>query len=195
MAALRQRAPGRAIDYLKPVAAKPSADADTLTLLGNAYMADGKADLALKQFEKAAALDPKNPAIQTRVAISEIGAGQGKEGLAGLERVFDTDAGAAVAGPTLVLVQLRAGQTEKAAQVAAALVKRDAKNPLYLTLSGMVKAAQKDVPGAETAFRAALQQNPDFAPARTDLSALYLSSGRTEDAQETLPRSAIKKTG
>ena len=194
VAALRQRAPGRAIDYLKPVAAKPNADADTLTLLGNAYMADGKADLALKQFERAAALDPKNPAIQTRVAISEIGAGQGKEGLASLERVFDTDAGAAVAGPTLVLVQLRAGQTEKAAQVAAALVKRDAKNPLYLTLSGMVKAAQKDVPGggncfprgtaAESGFRAGQNRPVGALPVkRTD-------RGRAE----TLPRGAIKKT-
>ncbi len=194
LAALQQRAPGRAIDYLKPVAAKSNADAETLTLLGNAYMAAGKADLALKQFDKAAALDPKNPGIQTRVAISEIGAGQGKEGLAGLERIFDTDTGAPVAGPTLVLVQLRAGQTDKAAEVAAALVKRDAKNPLYLTLSGMVKAGQKDVPGAETAFRAALQQNPNFAPARTDLSALYMSSGRSDDAKKLYEEALSKKS-
>ncbi len=194
LAALRQRAPGRAIDYLKPVAAKPNADADTLTLLGNAYMAAGKPDVALQQFDRAAALDPKNPAIQTRVAISEIGAGQGKEGLAGLERVFDTEAGAPVAGPTLVLMHLRAGQTDKAAEVAAALVNRDAKNPLYLTLSGMVKAAKKDIPGAETAFRAALQQNPNFAPARNDLSALYLSSGRSDDAKKLYEEALSKKS-
>jgi cellulose synthase operon protein C len=193
-AALRQRAPARAIDYLKPVAAKPGADAATLTLLGNAYMANGRPELALQQFDKAAAVAPNNPTIQTRIAISEIDVGQGKEGLAELERVFDTQAGAPVAGPTLVLVQLRAGRLDKAAQVAASLTKRDSKNPLYQTLSGMVKAAQKDVSGAETAFRAALAANPNFTPARGDLVALYLSAGRFEDARKIYDEALAKKS-
>jgi putative PEP-CTERM system TPR-repeat lipoprotein len=193
-AALRQRAPGRAIEYLQPVAAKPGADAETLTLLGNAYMASGKPELALQQFDKAAAIDPHNPTIETRMAISEIVAGQGKEGLAELERVFDTETGAPVAGPTLVLARLRAGQLDQAAQVAAALVKRDANNPLYQTLSGMVKAAQKDVSGAETAFRAALAANPNFAPASSDLSALYLSAGRVDDAKKLYQQALAKKS-
>jgi predicted Zn-dependent protease len=169
---------------LKPLAAQPKADAYTLTLLGNAYMASGKPELALQQFEKAAALEPNNPTIETRMAISEIGVGQGKEGLAELERVFSKEAGVPIAGPTLVLAQLRAGQLDKAAGVAAALVKRDGNNPLYLTLVGMVKAAQKDVAGAEAAFHAALAQNPDFTPAMNDLAALYLLSGRPDDTKK-----------
>ena len=78
--------------------------------------------------------------------------------------MFDTQSGAPVAGPTLVLTQLRAGQTDKAAKVAEALVKRDAKNPLFQTLMGMVKAGQDDVAGAETAFRAALARSARFCP-------------------------------
>jgi tetratricopeptide (TPR) repeat protein len=58
-AALQQRAPSRAIEYLKPLADKATTDAATLSVLGNAYMADDKQELALEQFEKAAALDPK----------------------------------------------------------------------------------------------------------------------------------------
>jgi putative PEP-CTERM system TPR-repeat lipoprotein len=193
VAALRQRAPARAIDYLKPLAARPNVDANTLTSLGNAYMANGQANLALQQFEKAATQDPNNPAVQTRMAISEFGVGQGKQGLAELERVFDTEAGAPVAGPTLVLEQLRAGQPDKAAQVAAALVKRDPKNPLYLTLSGMVKSAQRDVPGAKAALQAALGQNPDFAPARNDLAALYLAAGHPDDAKKLYQAALAKK--
>jgi cellulose synthase operon protein C len=192
-AALRQRAPARAINYLKPVAGKPGTDAATLALLGNAYMAAGKPELALQQFDKAAAIDPNNPTIETRMAISEIGVGHGTEGVAELERVFDTQAGAPVAGPTLVLARLRAGELDKAAQVAAALVKRDANNPLYLSLSGMVKAAQKDVAGSEAAFRAALAANPNFTPARSDLAALYLSTGRTDDAQKLYQEALSKK--
>ncbi|MBV8740002.1 MAG: PEP-CTERM system TPR-repeat protein PrsT [Alphaproteobacteria bacterium] len=192
-AALQQRAPSRAIEYLKPLAVQPKVDADTLTLLGNAYMASGKPELALQQFEKATALEPDNPTIETRMAISEIGVGQGKEGLAELERVFSTQAGVPIAGPTLVLAQLRAGQLDKAAGVAAALVKRDGNNPLYLTLSGMVKAAQKDVAGAEAEFHAALAPNPDFTPAMNDLAALYLSNGRADDAKKVYQAALARK--
>jgi putative PEP-CTERM system TPR-repeat lipoprotein len=192
-AALHQRAPGRAIDFLKSFAAKPGADAQTLTLLGNAYMVGGKPELALQQFDKAAAIEPNNPAIQTRMAISQLDLGQGKEGLAELEKVFDTEAGAPVAGPTLALAQLRLGHLDQAAQVAAALVKRDPKNPLYLTLSGMVKAAQKDLPGAEAAYTAALAQNPDFGAARTDLAALYVAAGRDGDAKKLYQQALAKK--
>jgi cytochrome c-type biogenesis protein CcmH/NrfG len=74
------------------------ADAATLAVLGNAYIADHKSNLALQQFQKAAALDPDNPAIKTRLGMSEIEAGQSELGLAILEQVFGTEAGARIAG-------------------------------------------------------------------------------------------------
>src|SRR5260370_28810370 len=92
-AALQQRSASRAIEYLKPIVDKVPADAATLTVIGNAYMADGKPDLALQQFEKAAALDPDNPAIKTRVGISETDIRQAQQGLSTLNQVFATDAG------------------------------------------------------------------------------------------------------
>ena len=99
-AALQQHGAARAIDYLKPLVDKSPPDAKTLTLLGNAYMADGKPELALQQFEKAAALAPENTTIRARAAVAEIGAGRGPEGLEKLEAVFDAgDAGAMIAGP------------------------------------------------------------------------------------------------
>ena len=63
-AALQQHGAARAIDYLKPLADKSRPDAKTLALLGNAYMVDGKPELALQQFEKAASIDPENKAIK-----------------------------------------------------------------------------------------------------------------------------------
>ncbi len=192
-AALRQRAPDRAIEYLKPVIAKNPPNSAALTLLGNAYMAGGKPDLALQQFEKAGALDPENASIKTRAAISEIDAGQGKQGLAALEKVYDTESGATVAGPTLVLTLMRSGQLDRAADVAAELIKRDANNPLYQTLLGSVRMAQKDYPGAETAFRAALTHQPDFSPAIRDLAQLYLATGRVDDARKVYSERLAKK--
>jgi len=183
-AALQQHAPPRAIDYLKPLVNRPTVDAETLTLLGNAYMADGKPELALQQFEKAATLDPGNQAIKARVAISEINSGRGQQGLAELEQVFANESGETIAGPTLVLTELRAGRVEKAAEVAASLIKLDANNPLYQTLFGVVQVAQRDYVGAETAFRAALARDPEFAAATRDLAKLYLATGRTDDAKK-----------
>ena len=194
-AALQQGAPLRAVDYLKPLVDKPTVDAETLSLLGTAYMAGGKPELALQQFERAATLDPGNQTIKARVAISEIGSGRGQQGLAELEQVFTSESGAAIAGPTLVLTELRAGRVEKAAEVAASLVKLDANNPLYQTLLGVVQVAQRDYVGAEAAFHAALARNPEFVAATRDLAKLYLATGRADDAKKVYADLLAKKPG
>ena len=92
--------------------------------------------------------------------------------------------GASVAGPTLVLTELRAGHTDKAAEVAAALIKRDAKNPIYHTLLGVVRLAQRAYPEAEKEFRAALAIDPGFPAATRDLAQLYVTTGRSEEAKK-----------
>jgi len=181
-AALRQQAASRAIGYLKPLVDKMPADAATLAVLGNAYIADHKPDLALQQFEKAAALDPDNPAIKTRVGISELSAGQSEQGLTTLEQVFDTEAGAPIAGPALVITELRARHLDKAAEVASSLIQRDTKNPIYHTLLGVVRGTQQDYPAAESAFRTALAINPDLTAASQDLAQVYAATGRTDEA-------------
>ncbi len=184
-AALHQHGAPRAIDYLKPLADKPPPDAATLNLLGNAYMADGKPEAALQQFEKAATLDPGNAAIKTQIGLAEVNSGQVGQGVAKLEEVFSGATGAAVAGPPLILAELRAGHVDKAAEVARSLIKRDPANLLYQLLLGEVRAAQRDYAGAETAFRAVLSRNPDYSAATRDLARLYVTTGRTDKAKQT----------
>ena len=192
-AALQQRAAARAIEYLKPLADRMPADTATLTVLGNAYMADRKPDLALQQFEKAAALDPDDPKIQTQVALSEIDTGQGQQGLDALEHVFASESGATVAGPTLVLTELRANHVDRAAEVAESLIQRDNKNPTYHTLLGITRAAQRDYPAAERSFRAALAIDPELPSATRDLAQLYAETGRAEEAKKVYNDLLAKK--
>jgi predicted Zn-dependent protease len=156
-----------------------------LNLLGNAYMADGKPEAALQQFEKAAALDPENATIETQIGIAEMNSGQVGRGLAKLEEVFSGKTGAVVAGPTLVLAELRAGRVDKAAEVVKSLIERDPDNSLYQIMLGEVRVAQRDYAGAETAFRAVLSRNPDFSAATRDLAQLYATTRRTDDAKRT----------
>ena len=156
-----------------------------MNLLGNAYMADGKPEAALQQFEKAAALDPENATTKTQIGVAEINSGQVGQGLAKLEEVFSGATGAVVAGPTLVLAELRAGHVDKAAEVVKSLIEQDPANLAYQILLGEVRAAQRDYAGAETAFRAVLSRNPDFSAAARDLARLYATTGRTDDAKRT----------
>ncbi len=193
-AALQQHGAPRAIDYLKPLADKSPGDTAILTALGDAYMANGKPGLALQQFEKAAVLDPEDPTIKTGVAVSAIDAGQSQVGLLQLQQVFDHDeAGAVIAGPTLVLSELRAGHVDKAGEVAASLIKKDARNPLYQRLLGAVRVAQQDYKGAETAYHAALARDPEFAGAARELAQLYFATGRADEARKVYNDLLAKK--
>ena len=182
-AALQQQAARRAIGYLKPLVDKMPADAAALTVLGEAYMADGQPDLALQQFQKAAALDPDNPTIKTQAGMSEIDIGQPEQGLATLAQVFGTEAGAPIAGPALVTAELRARRFDMAAEAAVSLVKRDTNNPIYHSLLGVVRVAQQDYSGAESAFRAALAINPNLPDATGDLAQVYVATGRAAEAR------------
>ena len=107
--------------------------------------------------------------------------------------MFATEAGAPVAGPTLVLTELRAKRLDKAAEVAGSLIKSDAKNPLYYTLLGVVRVAQRDYPAAEDSFRAALAINPEFPAATRDLAQLYVATGRIDDAKKVYTDLLAKK--
>jgi cellulose synthase operon protein C len=185
MIALRRGSQDTAVQYITEYLAKSKADPATLTLLGNIYNAARKPALALEQYQKAAALEPENLSLKTMVAASEIDTGAGRKGLEELEQVFATESGAAIAGPTLVLTELRAGRVEKAAEVAEQLVKRDGANPIYQTLLGSVRAAQRDYPAAEMIFKALVDKTPDFAPARANLANTYVAAGNREEAQKT----------
>ena len=160
------------------------ADAATLTVLGNAYMADGKPDLALQQFEKAAALDPENPAIKTRVGISEIDFGQGQQGLATSSRCLPPRAGASVAGPTLVLTELRAKRLDKAAEVAGSLIK-ETRRTRSTTLSWASSALRSGtILRPRVRFAPRLRSTPNFLPPRAIWRSSMLATGRVDEAKK-----------
>lgn len=193
--ALHHDTPDVAIKYLTEYLAKAQPDAATLTLLGNAYSAARKNDLALQQYQKAAALAPENPTPKALVAAVELDTGASQKGLEDLEQVFATDTGATVAGPTLVLADLRASRVDKAAETAEQLVKRDGNNPLYQTLLGAVRMAQRDYPAAETIFKGLVDKTPDSASARTNLAHAYFSAGKADEAKKTYQEFLVRKPG
>ena len=185
MIAMHQGAADTAVKYLTGYLAKWTPDPATLTLLGQAYDAVGKPDLALEQYQKAAALAPEDLSLKTKVAASQIGTAAGREALNELEQVVaSTDEGAAIAGPTLVLSDLRDGRVAKAAETAEKLVKRDGDKQLYQILLGVVRTAQRDYPAAETIFKVLADKNPDLVEARVNLAAVYIAEGKNDEAKK-----------
>jgi len=184
MIALQRGAPDVGVKYLTDFLAKSRPDPKTLALLGYMYVKLKKPALALEQYHKAAELAPDDPVIKTAVAASEIDNGDGRKGLAELERIFVTDAGETIAGPTIVLAEIRAGHADKAAQAAEKLTKRDSESQLYQVLLGLSRVAQKNYPEAEKIFLALLARDPSFAPATTNLAHVYVLAGQSEDAKK-----------
>jgi len=155
----------------------------TLAVLGNAYVADGKPDLALQQFEK--------PPLSIRMTRrSRQGSAFRRSTPGRVSKVSRHSSkcslrpGASVAGPTLVVSELRARRFDKAAEVASSLINRDAKNPIYHNVTWLVRAAQRDYPGAESAFRAALAIDRELPAATRDLAQLYAATGRVDEAKK-----------
>lgn len=179
--ALRRGDPSRAIEYLTQL---KTPDAATWALLGNAYTAAKKPELALSAFQKAADLAPNNPQVKTQLALTQLSVGQRNQGLAQLEQVYDTKEGGAVAGPVLVLTDLRLGQVDKAAAVAKSLVAKDGDNPVYLNLLGLVQSVQHDYPAAEATLRKVVDKHPDFGPATHNLAQVYIAAGERDKARQ-----------
>jgi len=182
--AMQRKAAPRAIGYLKMLLQKNPPDVATLSLLGNAYLMNGELELAQAQFDAAAKLASDNPEVGTRLALSEINVGRGAQGLAQLEGVYGSEAGATVAGPALVLVELRFGRVAKAAEVAQALVAKDSNNLIYLNLLGLARFGQGDYKAAEAAFSTIVAHEPGFAPATHNLVQLYIITGRRDMAEK-----------
>ena len=117
--------------------------------------------------------------------------GRGKQGFATLEQVFATEAGAPVAGPTLVLTELRAGHLDKAAEVASSLDQARRQEPAlsYLARGGPGRSAGLSRPQR---MRSAPRWriDPAFPAATRDLAQLYTSDRPHRRSQESIHRPA-----
>ena len=183
-AALQQHGAPRAIDYLKPLVDKSPPDAATLTLLGNAYMADGKPEPALQQFEKAATLDPENATIKTQVAVAEMNSGQAGQGSQNSRRCSPAKPARPLPARPWYWLSCGAGHVDKAAEVAKSLIKRDpARTRSIKRFSARSAFAQRDYAGAETRFALRCRATRNSSAATRDLARLYATTGRTDDAK------------
>ena len=180
---LRQGKPARALEVLKPMLQDEKLDSDRLALAGEVYIQNGDAATAAQYFEKAAALDPKNTGKRTAVALSHLAKGERDRGLEELQAVAGEDTGIR-ADLALVATNMQQKKFDAALAAVAAIEKKQPDKPLAHNLRGGVLLAKGDVAGARRSFERALEIDPAYLPAATNLARLDMRDKKPDDAKK-----------
>jgi putative PEP-CTERM system TPR-repeat lipoprotein len=180
---LRLGKPAKALEVLKPMLQDEKLDSDKLALAGEVYIQNGDAAAAAQYFEKAAALDPKSTGKRTAVALSHLAKGESERGLGELEAVALEDTGIR-ADLALVATNMRQKKFDAALAAVAAIEKKQPDKPLAHNLRGGVLLAKGDVAGGRRSFERALEIDPAYLPAATNLARLDMAEKKPEEAKK-----------
>ena len=180
--ALRKRDPAGAIRVLQPVIAANPGDVATIAVMARAYLATGQRDQALALYENAAKAKPDSLS-ETRAALAKMQLGEAADGIADLEKLAQTKEAADIAGPELVLSDLRDGRLDEAATTAEGLVQRNGKDIVAQNLLGVVRASQRNYADAVKIFKDIAEKNPTLQEAQRNLAKAYDAMKDTADAK------------
>ncbi|MDE2165170.1 MAG: PEP-CTERM system TPR-repeat protein PrsT [Alphaproteobacteria bacterium] len=180
--ALRQNEPHQAISLLEPITRVHPDDGAAWAVLADAYLAVGDNTKASQALDRASATAGDNPRLGTQVAVGRIAAGQTNLGVDQLQSIFNHSGGAAIAGPALVLSDLREHHIAEAERHAEALIKARPNDLVAANLLGLVRIAQGNLTNAEQIFSILYRKHPEFTVAGRNLAQVYMGEGRPEAA-------------
>ena len=208
------RAPA-ATRLLAPLANATPPDPEVLSLLSRVYAASGQPQDAQTALRQAAVLSQANPAALTRIAQIALREGNPALGSDVLQAVLKADLPVQEGGPdkaprpvnapdtapaparadtaaALVVASLRAGQVDRAAAAVEALRAAHGDAGQIDLLTGAVKLAQFDLPGARAAFESARARDPASTQVQADLAHVMVLQG-DQDAAASLLRDGLAK--
>jgi len=174
--------PDKAINALRPVLESGHADAESLTLAGQAYLAIGDLKNAETYFAKAVQSQPDSAKARTALAMSQIAQGKTDAGFSDLRSIAASDTGIS-ADMALISAHVRRRDLDKALTAIDAMERKQADKSISANLRGQVLLLRKDNAGARKAFEAALAARADFFPAIASLAALDFLEGKPDAAK------------
>jgi putative PEP-CTERM system TPR-repeat lipoprotein len=163
---------------------KASQHPSIVALAGEAHLANGDVAAAARHYEQAKALAPKNTAVQTRLALIRLAAGESDRAISELEAASADDANAYQADLALITNYLRRREADKALEAVQALEKKQPDNPLTHNLRGGALILKRDLAGARASFERALQLQPTYMPAVSNLAQLDMRQKKPEAARK-----------
>jgi len=163
---------------------KVSQDPRIVALAGEAHLANGDVAAAARHYEQAKALVPNNTALQTRLALIRFAAGDSERAIDELEAASAGDANAYQADLALIANYLRRREADKALEAVQALEKKQPNNPLTHNLRGGALILKKDFAGARASFERALELQPTYMTAVSNLVQLDLREKKPAAARQ-----------
>lgn len=182
---LKQGSLPKAIDALENYLRARPDDRQATVLLASSMMAAGRYARAAQLTEEALK-QTDEPSMRALLGISLVGAGKFAPGAAELEAALRKNPRLLQAGVSLADLYLASGQTARAAQVAAGLVKQQSANAGLQSLLGRALAANGDAAGARAAFEHAVKIDPAFPEPQIGLAALDTAQKAFDAAQKRL---------
>jgi putative PEP-CTERM system TPR-repeat lipoprotein len=175
----------RAVELLDGYLKAHPGDAQAMTLLASAHMAQGRNAKAAALMQDALK-SRDSPEFHAVLGLSLLGGGQPANAVAELESAFAKDPGQIQAGTALVGLYLRNKQPEKALAISQKLVQLQPRNAAMQNLLGMAKAQTGDTTGARAAFEQAIQLDPKMAQPKLNLARLDTLTKAYDSAQARL---------
>lgn len=172
-------------------------DVQLLALQGNIALRQGAFKEAREKLEKAAALAPDNTALIRELAASRMASGDESGAVESLTELAERDTETHHADVLLVMTHAKAKRYDDALKVINALEHRHPRLPLAENLRGIVYLLQKDVAQARQHFTKAMEIDPGYLPAASNLARLDLADkdiksarGRYQQVLKQNPKSA-----
>jgi putative PEP-CTERM system TPR-repeat lipoprotein len=153
---------------------KVSQDAGSVALAGETHLARGDVAEAVRHYERAKALAPKDTAVLTRLGLVRFAAGEPERAIGELEAASAGDAKDYQADLALIANYLRKREADRALAAVQALERKQPENPMTYNLKGGALILKKDLAGARASFERALALQPAYMPAVNSLARLDL---------------------
>ncbi len=157
--------------------------------LGTLYLQRGEDQKALGALNQAKAAAPDDPEILYYQAVALRLVGLREEALAQFERVAAMDAPlSGEASARMAEIYLETGDVDKAASVARQAVERGVKTPQMQVIQGRIRMALGEVNEAESAFRKAIQLDPEYPVAHLELGLMLVGRQAVAEGVQELDR-------
>lgn len=197
---LNHRQTNEALAVLDEAAARSPASAPLLVDLAGFHVAASRLRLlpaevvkprALALLDRAARLNPEDPAVRERMAEAYRALGEARQATSLYEQLLQDHPPEDRRQRLLLREQLfqlyvRAGETARARAQLEALIQDDPANPRVHALLGALALEEKQFTEAERAFDKALLLEPDLEPVFYDLVGVKLTLGKSDEAWELL---------
>ncbi len=178
---LRSGKPGRALEVLAPNLDSGRVDPLSLSQAAEAQMQTGNFKQAEEFFRRAAKSVPDDPKYRTAIALTQLAKGQSEAAFVELRAIAGSTSDT-LADLTLINVLMGRQQYDAALKAIDSLQRKQPDKPLAASLRGRAQLARRDLAGARTSFEQALEKDPVFFPAITNLAIIDQAEGKPEKA-------------